>query len=459
MRSVKELNKLADDATKSVRKTVDALVDAQSFIESDRFIRSLNPLGDAIGEGVISGFADIDGEQVGIFAINGEVLKGGIGKANATKIAKCVNNAVKTGSPLVGVIDTQGARFAEGIEALEGYGEIIAAFSNAYGVVPTVLVIKGSNLGALSYLSAMSDFTVCYEKSVTATASPLVLVASSREDEKSVGTADAMIKAGVASVVVKNDAEAAVAVKKLLASTCDCVIEATDDGNRVCKGLKAGVKVEKLISEIFDAGSFIETKQGYGVEVVTGFARLNGISVGVVANNGEVNDGRLTPAGAKKINDLLVTCGNYALPVVNLVNSKGAANCAVCQGELIRSIGDMIYGYNVLESAKIALVIGNAIGLGYTAFASKSVCDYVIAWENANIGVMDGASAAQLVYSDEIAVSSDKEKVALKLAEAYDEDNTVASVVAEKGYIDNVINPNHSRQYLIAAVQAFFDKR
>lgn len=459
MRSVKELNKIADDATKTVRKTVDALVDAQSFIESDRFIRSLSPLGDAIGEGVISGFAEIDGIQVGIFAINGEVLKGGIGKANAGKISKCVNNAVKTGSPVVGVIDTQGARFAEGIEALEGYGEILSAFSQAFGVVPTILVVKGSNYGALSYLSAMCDFTVCYDKSVTATSSPLILVAGSREDEKSVGTAEAMLKNGVASVTVKNDAEASVAVKKALSLIVDSVTEPTDDGNRVCKGLKAGVKTDKIISEVFDAGSFFEVKKGYGEEVVTGYARLNGLSVGVVALNGEVKEGRLTPAGAKKINDLLVTAENYSLPVINIVDSKGVANCAKCQGELMRAIGDMIYSYNAMNSAKVALITGNAIGLGYIAFASKSVCDYVIAWENANIGAMDGASAAQLVYADEIAASDKKDTVAKKLAEAYDEENTVASVVAEKGYIDNVINPNHSRQYLIGAVQAFFDKR
>ncbi len=459
MRSVKELNKIADNATKTVRKTVAALVDAQSFIESDRFVRSLNPLGDAIGEGVICGFASIDDVQVGIFAINGETLKGGIGKANASKISKCVTNAVKMGSPVVGVIDTQGARFSEGIEALEGYGAIISAYSQAFGVVPTVLVVKGSNYGTLSYLSSMCDVTVCYDKSVTATSSPLILVAGSTEDEKKVGTAEAMAQGGIATVTVKNDVEAAAFVKKALALLTDYVIEPTDDGNRVCKGLKSGVKLDKAIAEIFDSGTFLELKKDYAKEVVTGFARLNGISVGVVANNSAINDGRITPAGAKKINDLLVTCDSFSLPIVNLVDSKGAANCAACQGELIRSIGDMLFGYNSTDVAKVALVMGNAIGLGYVAFASKSVCDYVVAWENANIGVMDSESAAQLVYADEIAASDKKEIVSQKLAEAYAEENTVAAVVAEKGYVDNVINPNHSRQYLIAAVQAFLDKR
>lgn len=458
MRSIKELNKVADDASVSVRKTVDAIVDSQSFIESDRFVRSQTALGDAVGEGVISGFATVNDVQVGIFAINGEVLKGGIGKANSVKITKCVANAVKTESPVIGIIDTMGARFSEGIEALEGYGAIISAFSSAYGIVPTILVIKGHSYGSLSYLSAMCDFTICYDKSVTATTSPLILVAGTNKDEKSVGTSEAMASSGVASIVVKSDEEASSAIKNLLDLLCDGIVAPADDGNRVCKGLGNGAKAIDIISEVFDANTFVEVKKEFATEVITGFARLNGISVGIVANNAEVNEGRLTADGADKITELLNTCESYALPVINIVDSKGAVNCACCQGKLIRNIGDMLYGYNVISGAKVALVTGNAIGLGYIAFASKSVCDYVIAWENANIGVMDSVSAAELVYADDIAKADDKEKATATLATSYAEENTCAVVVAEKGYVDNVINPNFSRQYLIGAVQAFINK-
>ena len=161
MKNVRELNKVADEALKSAKSVVDTLVDPQSFVESDRFIRSATALGEATGEGVVSGFATISDVQVGVFAISGDILKGSIGKANANKIAKCINNAIKTDSPVIGVVDTQGARFAEGIEAMEGYGEIFAAFSSAYGVVPTILVVKGSNYGLTSYLSSVCDFTIC----------------------------------------------------------------------------------------------------------------------------------------------------------------------------------------------------------------------------------------------------------------------------------------------------------
>ena len=119
MKNVRELNKVADEALKSAKSVVDTLVDPQSFVESDRFIRSATALGEATGEGVVSGFATISDVQVGVFAISGDILKGSIGKANANKIAKCINNAIKTDSPVIGVVDTQGARFAEGIEAMD----------------------------------------------------------------------------------------------------------------------------------------------------------------------------------------------------------------------------------------------------------------------------------------------------------------------------------------------------
>ena len=459
MKNVRELNKVADEALKSAKSVVDTLVDPQSFVESDRFIRSATALGEATGEGVVSGFATISDVQVGVFAISGDILKGSIGKANANKIAKCINNAIKTDSPVIGVVDTQGARFAEGIEAMEGYGEIFAAFSSAYGVVPTILVVKGSNYGLTSYLSSVCDFTICYDKSVTATSSPLILVAGTTADVAKVGTGETMTKAGIASVTVKSDKELSEVVKKLVTLVSLGAIASEDDGNRVCKGLKAGVKTATIISEVFDKNSFIEIKKGFGDEVVTGYARLNGVTVGVVASDPTVHEGRFTPDGAKKVTELINTCDSFAIPVVSIIDSKGAINCAACQGELMRSVGDMIYAYNVAAVAKVSLITGNAIGLGYVAFCANSTCDYTVAWENACIGMLDNAASAELVYAKEIAEAKDKDAALEKAAKAYGEENTAAVTVAEKGYLDNVIVPNFSRQYLIAAVQAFIEKR
>ncbi len=459
MKSVKELNKIADSAAKDAVATIRAIADELSFVEADRFIRSETALGEATGEGVVCGIASVSDVQVGIFAVNGGVLKGGIGKANAAKIAKCVNSAVKMGAPVIGIVDSSGARFAEGIEAMEGYAAIFSAFSSAYGSVPTVLVNKGNNFGMLSYLSSVCDFTVCYDKSVTATSSPLLLVAGTTEDAAKVGTGEAMDKAGIASVVVKSDAELGKTVRTLISLVTEGVLPSEDDGNRVCKDLGAAASTDKVIAEVFDKSTFIEIKKGFAAEVVTGYARLNGVSVGLVASNASVSDGRLTADGAKKVTELINTCDSFGLPIVNIVDCKGAVNCLKCQGELIRSVGDMIYAYNVADVAKISLVKGSAVGVGYVALASSDIYDYVIAWESASIGLLDNAASAELVYSAEIAKAKDKDAAAAKLAEAYREENAAAVTVASKGYIDNVIDPNFSRQYLIAAVQAYIDKR
>ena len=457
MKSVKELNKIADIASKSVFKTINAFIDSQSFIESDKFVRSVTAFGEATGEGVVSGFATVDDAPVSVFAINGETLKGGIGKVNATKIAKCVLNAGKVGNPVVGIIDTAGARFGEGIDALEGYGEIVASFVNTN--VPKILVVKGNNFGITSFLCGLSDVVICYDKSVVATSSPLILASANKVDEKSVGTAEQMANGGVSSITVKNDAEMAKAIKTFINLFCNNIAQSEDDGNRVCRGLKVGVKTATAIAQIFDTGSFFELKKEYAPEVITGIARLNGIAVGVVAFNGEINDGRITAKGAGKINEFINFCDYATYPIINLVDCKGTANCVKCQGGIINEVAYLLAAYGKAEVPKISLITGSAIGLGYVAFASKSVYDYTIAWEGATIALTTDEAMARLIYADQIAQAEDKEAVVSELAKSYGEENTTATVVAENGYIDNVINPNFSRQYLIGAVQAFINKR
>ena len=455
MSGASQLKKMTDElktANKGVNALIDTLADDKSFVECDRFVRSETELGDAVGEGVVSGFAVVNGIGANVFAINGEVLKGGIGKRNADKIVKCVDNAVKSGNPLIGIFDTSGARFAEGIEALEGYGKIINAFSGAYGRVPVISVVKGNNFGLSSYLCAVCDVCIGYEKSAAATASPLVISAKAGIDQNKVGTAAVHSKStGLYAITVKNDKELKKAVGDILnVLICD-VCDTGDDSNRVAKSLKSGAKVDLLIKEIFDNGTFIGLRSEFAPEVVTGFARIGGQSVGVVAATD-----KLTSNACVKIGELLNACETYSLPVINLVDCKGVvADAAQENGALIRETANVMYLYSQLSVPKIALVTGSAIGAGYTAFCSKSFTDYTLAWPDAQIGAIEAVSAAQLLYADDIAKAKNKDAAAKKLADAYAEENTVAAVVSAKGYIDNVIEPSFSRQYVISALQMF----
>lgn len=451
----------AKEKSKDTLAFINSFIDENSFVETDAFVLSQTALGEAVGEGVVSGFACVNGTQIGVFATNPAVLKGSVGAKAADKIAKCVNAAVKTQSPVVAILDTAGARFAEGMEALEGYGKILAAFAQAYGKVPTVCVLKGSNFGMLSYLTAYCDFTIAFDKAVMATSSPLILASKTKIDVAKVGTAVSHAsQSGMVSAVVKTNAELKLALTKYLDLVANTVIDPADDLNRVCKGLKAGVKTATLLNEIADKGSFLEIKAAFAPEVVTGLARLGGITVGIVANNGTVNEGRLSSKGAVKINELLTLCEAYEFPVVNLVDCAGAVNDLQEENDnLIREVGNLIYSYSQVCVGKISLVVGKAIGVGYTALASNALYDYSALWNDAKVGITGDAAAAQLLYSAEIAKAKDKKKAEEKLAKEYAEENMSAETVAASGFFDNIIAPNLSRQFLINAVQMFLSKR
>lgn len=450
---VMELKKLLDETAAkkaNVLKFIDSFIDEQSFVETDVLLKTVTPLGEAAGEGVVSGFAAIADTQVAVFATNPEVLKGSIGVAAAKKITRMIDNALKAGAPIIAVLDTAGARFAEGVEAVDGYASILHAFAAAYGSVPTVTIVKGNNFGMTSYLSAFSDAVVAFDKSATATSSPLILAAKAGVDAESVGTAKAHSASGLYSAVVKNEKELKRFVTDVIGYLTEPVRQAADDPNRVGKVKSA--EPAAVIADVFDKGSFTELKGGCAPEVTTGLARLDGNAVGVVAGSGA----RLTADGAVKISDLLTTCSSFGLPIVNLVDCVGAVvDIDAEHKNLIREIGNMIFTYNRTEIPKLAVVTGSAIGLGYAAFASKSVCDYTAAWSTAKIGVLESSAAANLLYAADIAKAKDKAKAETKFAEAYAEENQSSAVAAAAGYIDNVIEPSQTRQYLIAALQAY----
>lgn len=455
-----ELKKLFDETAAkkaAVMKFIDALIDGQSFVETDVLRKTTTPLGEAEGEGIVSGFASISDIQVALFATNPEVLKGSVGAAAAKKIKRVVKSALKAEAPVIAVLDTSGARFAEGVEAVNGYASVLKAFSQAYGEVPTITIVKGNNFGMLSYLTAFSDVVIGFEKSVMATSSPLIVAAKAGADAETVGTAKAHTASGIYSAVVKSEKELKPLLGKILGYFARPAEEAGDDPNRTGKNKSAAPAA--VIADVFDKGTFTEVKAGFAPSVVTGFARLNGASVGIVANNGGADAGKLTADGAVKICDLLTTCASFGLPIVNLVDCAGVTVDLKSENAgLIREIGNMIFTYNRTDIPKLAVITGNAFGLGYAAFAGSNVCDYTAAWNTAKIGVIDSAAAAQLLYAGDIAKAKDKAKAEAKYAETYAEENQSAAVAGVNGYVDNVIEPTQTRQYLIAALQAYAER-
>lgn len=446
----------------SVYDFIRGVTDTDSFIEVDALVVSES--GACSGEGVVSGFAEICGQKVGIFVTDPNVLKGSIGSRNATKIVKCINNAIKTGNPIIAVLDTSGARFSEGIEVMEAYGKILGAFSRAYGLIPTICVVKGNNFGMLSYLTACCDLCIAYDKAVIATASPLILAAKTKYDASFIGTASIHAQqTGVIGKVVRSDAELKESLARFIDLTINKNKEPEDDPNRLCSSLNENSKAEDIIPAVFDKDSFFEIRKDYSKEFITGFARLNGMTVGVIAANGAVNEGKLSDTAAKEISLLVRTCENFGIPVVSLLDSEGVRKNIECENtDLIWELSSMIYSLCHSKVCKVALISGNAIGLAYVALASKSVFDYTVAWKGANISMIDNDAATTLIYADEIAKGetlTEKKEITEKFSKKYTEENCAADVIARAGYLDNVIDPTFTRQYLIAGVQMFSDKR
>ena len=422
---------------------LNAFVDDKSFVETDAFVCS----GDDF-EGVVSGFASVNDIGVCVFATNPKVLKGAIGERGAQKIVRAINNAVRMDRPLIAVWDTAGAKITDGVSALEGYGAILRAFTVAYGDIPVISIIKGNNLGLSAYVSGLSDFVIAYENGTLASASPLVL--SAKSGDKNVGTAKNGAARGIVTNVVKNDKDMRALLVKALGVFAGGN-EFGDDPNRVCKGLKAGVGIDVLIKEVFDKNSFLPVRSDFAPVAVTGFATLGDVTVGVVATDIKQSDGRLTADACVKISEFLNACENAECPVVFAVDCAGTEYSAG-DAELVREMSNLIYQVNSLDTDTFALVYGKAIGSAYTALVAP--CEYKIAWDCAEVGALESEAAARLLYADEIKSAKNKDKTAEKLAAEYGEANGSAMVVARSGHFDNVIEPNLTRQYLIAALLA-----
>lgn len=446
MDSLQNIKKTLAAVNKNTVKFINSFVDDKSFVETDAFVTSD---ADAVGDGVVSGFATVDDVGVCLFATNPDVLKGSIGALNAKKITRAINNAVRTDKPVIAVWDTSGARFADGIDCLDGYGEILRAFAVAYGEVPVISIIKGSNLGISSYVAGVSDFVFAVSGSVCASSSPLVLAAKTGESEKTVGSAEKLAENGIVTNIVK-ESELRSAVSRAL-KVFEGEQNSADDPNRVCKGLKSGVGCDTVIKEVFDKGSFFPVRADFAPVAVTGFATLCGINVGVVATDIEKSDGRLTADACVKICEFLNSCENAECPVVFLTDCLGT-ELSANDARLIRDMSDLIYRVNTLDVDTFAVVRGKAIGAAYTALVSQ--CEYKIAWDCAEVGALDSEAAARLLYADEIKSAKNKDKTVEKSAAMYASENCSAIVLARKGRFDNVIEPNSTRAYLSAALLA-----
>lgn len=466
---------MSNTAQGSARSRIDALLDDNSFVEIGGMVtaRTTNfnlQAKETPGDGVITGYGVIDGNLVYVYSQDSSVLNGSIGEMHAKKICHLYDLAMKMGAPVIGLIDCAGLRLQEATDALNGFGRIYAKQTMASGVIPQITAIFGNCGGGLSVLSSLSDFTFMEEKNAKLFVnSPNALDGNYTEK---CDTASAKFQSEEAGNVdfVGDEASVFANIRQLVAmlpanNEDDASYEeCTDDLNRVCEGIEnAAADPVYTLMAISDNGIFLEMKKDYAKAVVTGFIKLNGATVGAVANRTELFDeegksvqkfdGVLCPGCSEKAADFINFCDAFGIPVLTLTNVKGFKATTCAEKKLAKAVARLTYAYANATVPKVTVVTGDALGSASVTMGSKAIgADLYYAWPNAQIGMMDSALAAKIIAED------DSAEAVSKAAAEYEAIQSSQSA-AKRGVVDAVIEPADTRKYVIAAFEMLFTKR
>ena len=422
-------------------------------------------------DGVITGYGVIDGNLVYVYSQDASVLGGSMGEMHAKKIAKLYDLAMKTGAPVIGLIDSAGLRLQEATDALNAFGEVYMKQTLASGVIPQITAIFGNCGGGLALIPTLTDFTFMESKKAK-----LFVNAPNALDGNEISKCDTSAadfqseKVGIVDAVCE-EAEIFAEIRELVNmlpannEDTDSYIECADDLNRVCADLANCVGDTAIaLANIADDNYFFETKRHFAKEMVTGFIKLNGVTVGCVANRTEVynEEGEvtekfepvLTVKGAKKAADFVTFCDAFEIPVLTLTNVKGFEATTCAEKNIAREAAKLTYAFANATVPKVNVVIGKAYGSAYVAMNSKSIgADMVFAWDSAEIGTMDAKLAAKIICSGQGADKIDE------CAKEYAElQNNVVSA-AKRGYVDTIIAAEDTRKYVIGAFEMLFTKR
>ncbi len=436
-----------------VRKQISALTDESSFVELDAYSFSRNEFygEDAEGEGVVTGYATIDDTPVYVIAQNVKVLSGGVSRANCQKIVKCLKKAMETGYPVVYLFDSLGVQVGEGVNVLEGMAEVLAISSDLRGEVTQISIVLGKLYGTFALLSANCDYNFMLKGSLVSFASPLVISATSGKNipAEEIAGAKASKYNNLTTFEVENVEavrEQIIEIFNILPTFSQIVSDTEDDLNRVSANLNDKVCPKCLISGVFDDGKCIELNKNYCPEVITAIGRVGGISVAAVIFGGEDKGVELTFDNVLKIKDFAYYAADNGLPLVTFVNTVGIkADLKTSNSLICKEISNLIIALR--QCVRLSVVYGKGVGLGYTLFASKSLgVEYSYAFANAEIALFTGATSS--VEFGEV-----REDKMDELAQKYAEENADPINAAKNGYIDNVIEPQFVRSFVISALQ------
>ena len=460
--------------TSQASQRINALLDENSFVEIGGLVTARATdfnlkQTETPSDGVVTGYGVIDGNLVYVYSQDASELNGSVGEMHAKKIVNIYELAMKMGAPVIGLIDSAGLRLQEATDALNGFGEIYRSQAMASGVIPQITAVFGSCGGGLALIPAMTDFAFMEEKKAKLFVnSPNALEGNEISRCDTSAAAFQSEETGLVDMVA-DEASILAQIRQLVsilpANNSDLAwTDCTDDLNRACAQIANCVGDTAIaLSQIADDGLFVEVKQDYAKDMAAGFIRLNGATIGAVANrtevcdeNGEVVekfDAAISPRGAEKAAEFVSFCDAFDIPVLTLTNVTGFAATTCSEKRMAKAAGRLTYAFANATVPKVNVIIGKAYGSAYVAMNSKAIgADITIAWPDAQIGMMDAQLAAKIICDGQGADAIDacaKEYEALQ--------NNVTSA-AKRGYVDQIVEPADTRKYVIGAFEMLSSK-
>lgn len=465
---------------KTARERIALLLDESSFVEIDKFANSSGRQDSReknLGDGVVTGYGTIEGRTIFLFAHDFTFQGGSLGVMFGKKIAKIMDLALKSGSPVIGLNDSGGARIQEGVASLAAYSEIFFRNTLSSGVIPQVSLILGPCAGGAVYSPAMTDFTIMARKtSYMFITGPDVVKAAMGQDVNSIELGGAEVsasKSGVAHLVGDSEEECFDLARKLLSflpsnsSEFPPEKETSDESGEPALALDTIVPSDSnkpydmkvLISEILDDQDFFEIHKSWAPNILVGFGRLSGKTVGIVANQPAHLAGALDVNSSSKAARFIRFCDAFNIPIVTLVDVPGyMPGTEQEHNGIIRHGSKLLFAYCEATVPKVTVIVRKAYGGAYCAMGSKySKADLNFAWPSAEIAVMGPEGAAKIIYKREIEKSKDPDRMK-KLIVEYREKLANPFVAAELGIIDSVIKPSETRIELIRSLSVLVKK-
>ena len=468
----------------TARERIDLLLDEGTFTEIDPLTTHHYHEYDMqkkkfFTDGVVGGYGTVNGRQIFVFAYDFTVLGGTLSQMGAKKITKLMDHAVRTGCPIIGVMDSGGARIQEGIMSLDGFADIFYHNQLASGVIPQITASIGPSAGGSVYSPAMTDFVIMVEKAGTMYVTGPEVVKTVLGEEISFedlgGAMTHGTKSGVAHFVAQNEYQCMDYIKNLLSyipqnnSEAPPTIKTSDDPNRLDNNLinivpEDSLKpydMKEIIYSILDDNTFFEIHELFAQNVVVGFGRMNGKTVGIVANQPMFLAGALDIDSSNKAARFIRFCDCYGIPIITLVDTPGYMPGSNQEHNgIIRHGSKLLYAYCEATVPKITIVIGKAYGGAYIAMGSKNLrTDINYAWPTAQIAVLGSEGAVKIMNRKDLANADNPEELLKKLKDEFTEKFANPYVAASNGTVDTVIDPAETRPMLIKALEMLTNKR